>query len=90
MFNQCCASGSCCHFDADPDPARHFDADPNPSFQIKAQNLEVREAHVPYILARHLEIDAVPDPDSANQFYTDTDPANHFDADPDPGTATLI
>ncbi len=62
----------------DPDPTGtfHFDADPDPSFQIKAQNLEkaLKQAHIPYILAYHLQTDA------------DPDPAYHFveDADPDP------
>jgi hypothetical protein len=48
-------------FDADPDSAFHFDADldrvPDPSFQIKAQNLEkvLTWAHIPYILACHLD-----------------------------------
>jgi hypothetical protein len=65
-----------CHFDADPDtdPTLHFDADPDPSFQIKAQNLEkvLKKSHIPYILARHLQI------------YADPDSAYHFDAEPDP------
>jgi hypothetical protein len=59
------------HFDADLDPACHFDADPDPnstfnfvadpdldpSFQIKGQNLEkgLKWAHIPYILACHLQ-----------------------------------
>ncbi len=59
-----------CHFnvDPDPDPIFHIDADldpdPNPSYQIKAQNLEkvLKWAHFPYILARHLQVDADPDP----------------------------
>jgi hypothetical protein len=67
------------HFDADPDPTFHPvadpDADPDPSFQMKAQILEkeLKKAHIPYILACHLQIDSDPDPD----------PAYHFDADPD-------
>ncbi len=36
----------------------------------------LKQAHIPYILACHLQIDADPDPGS--------DPAYHFDADPDP------
>jgi hypothetical protein len=55
--------------DADPDPAYHFDADPDPdpSFQIKAQTSEkvLKLAHIPYILACHLQIDADTDPDPA-------------------------
>ncbi len=51
-------------------------ADPHPSFQIKIQNLEkvLKQAHIPYILAFHLQSDA------------DPDPAYHFDVnmDPDP------
>ncbi len=73
-------------FDADPDrdPTFHPDADPDPdpdsSFQIKAQNLEkaLKQPHIPYILACHLQIDADPDPVPAYHF--DEDP----DADPDP------
>ena len=40
--------------------------------------------HIPYILACHLQIDAVPDPDLASHFHEDPDPGYHFDADPDP------
>jgi hypothetical protein len=53
-----------CPFDADPDPDPTFsfdpDPDPYPSFQIKAQNLDkvLKEAHFPYILAYHLQVDA--------------------------------
>ncbi len=65
--------------DADPDLTLHADADPNPapSFQIKAQNLEwvLKQAHIWYILAYYLQIDADPDPV--------LDPSYHFDADPD-------
>jgi hypothetical protein len=48
-----------------------------PSFQIKAQTLKkmFKKAHIPHILACHLQIDA--DPDLV------LDPAYHFDADPD-------
>jgi hypothetical protein len=67
-----------CTYDADPDSAFHFDADPepDPSFQIKSQNFEkvLKQAHIPFILACHLQIDAVPDPD----------PVHQYDADPDP------
>jgi hypothetical protein len=43
-------------------PQSHLDADPDPSLLIKAQNLEkvLRLAHIPYILACHLQIDADP------------------------------
>jgi hypothetical protein len=67
------------HFDADPDadplfylmririPIFHPEADPyrDPSFQIKAQTLDkvLKQAHIQYILACHLQIDADPDPD---------------------------
>jgi hypothetical protein len=60
-------------FDADPDPTFHPDADPgsdpDPSFQIKAQTLDkvLQYAHIPYILACHLQIDADPVPDPAYQ-----------------------
>ncbi len=40
----------------------------------------MKQAHIPYILARHLEIDADPDP----AYHFDADQAYHFDADPDP------
>jgi hypothetical protein len=59
---------------ADPDP------DLDPSFQIKAQTLEkvLTLAHIPYVLAFHLQIDADPDPvlDLAYQF--DADPGPEF------------
>ncbi len=73
-----CGSGFL--FDADADPTFHpdadADADPDPSFQRKAQTLEklLKYALIPYILARHLQIDA--DPDEV------TDPAYNFEADP--------
>ncbi len=52
------------HFDANPDLSFHFDADPDPSFQIKAQIEKVlKYAHIPYVLACHLQHDADPDPD---------------------------
>ena len=46
------------HPDADPDPDR------DPSFKIKAHTLEkvLKEAHIPYILAWHLQINGDPDP----------------------------
>ncbi len=65
----------------DPDTTFHPDADtdpnPNPSFQVKAQTLEKvpeKQAHIPYILACHLQIDVDlgPVPDTGY----------HFDADP--------
>ncbi len=43
--------------------------------RIRVQIL-LKQAHILYILACHLQIDADPEPD--------TDPAYHFDADPDP------
>ncbi len=53
------------------------DLDPDHSYQIKAQSFEkvLNYAHIPYILACHLQIDANPNPVP--------DPAYHFDADPD-------
>jgi hypothetical protein len=58
------------HVDADPDSTFHPDGDPDPdpdpSFQIKAQTIE--KAHIPYILACHLQIDADPVPDPAYHF----------------------
>jgi hypothetical protein len=78
-----------CHFDTDPDPDStfHFDADPYPSFQIKAQNLEkvLKLAHIPYVLACHLQIDADADLDPAYHFDVDPDrdPTFKFDANPD-------
>jgi hypothetical protein len=63
---------------ADPDSTYHPDADPDPDliFQIKAQTLKkvLKKAHIPYILACHLQIDADPVPDPAYHFYADTDP----------------
>jgi hypothetical protein len=45
--------------DADPNPTFHPDADldPDPSFQIKAQTLDkvLKQAHIPFILACHLQ-----------------------------------
>jgi hypothetical protein len=51
-----------------------LDAGQDPSFQLTAQNLEkvAKSAHIPYILACHLQTDA------------DADPAYHVDEDPDP------
>ncbi len=54
-------------FDADPTFHPNADPDSNPSFQ-----LVLKWAHIPYILASHVQTD------------TDPDPAYHFDADPDP------
>jgi hypothetical protein len=65
-------------FDADPDFFHpDTDPDPDPSFYIQAQTLEqaLKYAHIPFILACHLQIDA--DPGQV------PDPSNHFDADPD-------
>ncbi len=55
---------------ADPDPACHFYADPDPAWHFDAQNLEevLKQAHNPYIMACHLQIDADPDPDQAYPF----------------------
>ncbi len=52
------------HFDADPTFPPAADTDPDPSLQIKAHTLEkvLKYAHIPYILACHLQIDADPDP----------------------------
>ncbi len=61
---------------------------PDSRFQVKAQNLEkvLKQAHIPYILACHLQIDADPDPDPDPAYHFDVDPdsAYHFDANPDP------
>ncbi len=68
----------------DPDPTFHPDPDldPDPSSQIKARTLErvLRYAHIPYILACHLQIDANPDP----AYHVDKDPDPENDADPYP------
>jgi hypothetical protein len=58
------------------------DPDPCPSFQIRAQTLEkvLKSAHIPYILACLLQIDADPDPD----FYLMQPGSGFFDADEDP------
>jgi hypothetical protein len=87
---------SACNFDADPDPdldlTFHFDADPDPdpdsdpSFfkkRLKTLTKVLKQAHIPYILSYHLQIDAEQDP--AYHFGRDPD-ANltfQFDADPD-------
>ncbi len=57
-------------FDAEPDP--------DPTFQIRPQKLEkvLKQAHIPHILACHLQIDADLD--------LGLDTAYHFDVDPDP------
>ncbi len=52
--------------DADPDQTYQPDPDPDPdpNFKNKAQTLKMlKQAHIPYILARHLQIDADPDAD---------------------------
>jgi hypothetical protein len=41
----------------------------------------LKQAHFPYVLACHLQVD--PDPDPAYHFDADPDPAYHVDADPD-------
>ncbi len=70
--------------DADPDPTIRPDTDTDPSFK-KAESLEkvLKWAHIPYILAWHLQIDANPDPvsDAANKFRCGS--AFFFDADAD-------
>ncbi len=68
--------------DPDPDPTFHFDADPVTSFKIKVQNLEkmFKQAHILYILACHLQINA--DPDLAYHLNVDPDPNFQSDADP--------
>ncbi len=59
------------------------------SYEIKAQNLEKapKEAHIPYILTCHLQIDSDPDPDPVYHCDADPDPdpdpTVQFDADPD-------
>ncbi len=77
-----------CHFDADPDPTFYFDADPDPDpgFQVKTQNLEkvLKYAHIPYIFACHLQIDADPEPDPAYHYKADSDPDPTSKFDPDP------
>ncbi len=67
------------HFDLDPDP--------DPSFHKKAQILEkvLKQVHIPYILACHLQIDVDSNPDPAYHFDADPDtdpPAYRFDPDP--------
>ncbi len=66
------------HHDADPDSTFHLDADPDPdpdpdpSFKKKVQTLEIWNSAkigsycILYILARHLQIDADPDPGSGS------------------------
>jgi hypothetical protein len=80
------------HFDEDLDPACPFNADPDldPAvtlmririlpFPLKRIQKNFENSSIPYILARHLQIDTDPD----NHFDADTDPADHVDADPDP------
>ncbi len=57
-----------------------MDPDLDPSFQIKAQKLLNKCAHIPYILACHQQIDVDPDPVPDPAYHFDVDP----DADPDP------
>jgi hypothetical protein len=42
----------------------YVNPDPDPRFQTKAQTLEkvLKQGHIPYIFACHLQIDAGPDP----------------------------
>ncbi len=42
----------------------------------------LKQAHIPYSLHCHMQIDV--DPDPTYHFDADTDPAYHSDADPDP------
>jgi hypothetical protein len=44
----------------------------------------LKSAHIPYLLACRLQIDADPYQDPAYHFDADPDPAYHFDPDPDP------
>ncbi len=66
------------------DPTFQSGANPDPSFQRKAQTIEkvLKQAHIPYILACHLQIDE------------DLDPvphlAYHFDANPDPDLLLML
>jgi hypothetical protein len=76
--------------DADPDLTSHPDSDPNPdpSFQLKDQTIEkvLNQAHIPFILACHLKIDADPDPvpDLGNNLVADPN------AGPDPDFILLL
>ncbi len=76
--------------DPDPDPTFHPDANvdlyPDPDFQIKPQTLEIglNKAHIPNILACHLQIDADPDPVSHPAYHFDAGPGYHADPDLDP------
>jgi hypothetical protein len=76
------------HFEVDPDPDPTFHFDPYPSFQIKAQNPEqvLKYAHIPYILACYLQIDADADPDLDPDPY----PTFQFDADPSGSGSTAL
>ncbi len=44
----------------------------------------LKKAHIPYILASHLQIDADLNPDPAYHIDEDPHPTFQFDADPDP------
>jgi hypothetical protein len=60
----------------------------------KGPNLEkvLEYAHIPYIFACHLQIDADPDPapDPAYHFNADSDPDPTFKFDPLSGSATVV
>ncbi len=59
--------------------------------RILASKLRLKKAHIPYILACHLQIDE--DPDSAYHFDADRDPDPIFQFDVDPsgsGSTTLV
>ncbi len=52
----------------------------------------LKEAHVPYILAYHLQIDRDPDADPAYHFDADPDGdiSYHFDAEADPDSTRYL
>jgi hypothetical protein len=76
--------------DAGPNPTFHPHADPDtcpgPSFQIKSQTLEkvLKQAHIPYILACHLQIDRIWIRFRIQLKIFYADPGYQNDADPDP------
>ncbi len=80
------------HFDADPDPTFH---QPLTFMRIRIQILASKWRYktskksvligsygIPYILTRHLQIDA--DPDSDPAYHIDADPNHTFQFDADP------
>ncbi len=74
--------GSGCRSGSDFSPWADSDPDPDPRVK-KFQTLEkvLKQAHIPYILAWHLQIDA--DPDPAYKFWCES--GFLFDADANPG-----